>query len=590
MTIEAAELETSHLEDFLQCKRHALVLGGPGSGKTTGALIKANRETRESGWAPYQQALFLSFARSTVARVAEAAGAIIHKEARSRIEVTTYHSFAWRLVRSHGYLLQSDPPIRLLPPHDAAARLAAATRALNSDEARQQKENEKRRLLTEEGLLVFDYFAELAANLLENSDRIRKIVSRRFPLVFLDEFQDTNEDEYRLIRWVAQDSQVIALADPEQRIYEFRGADPKRIGEFVDDFKPETFDFAERNHRSDGTDILEFANDLLSSTTSKNEYQDVQIKWFPTRRADEQHLWVKGEVIAAKNRMKNANENWSVGLLVPTNRLMLAVSDFLLGQQSYGTRRLYSVQHEVAVDAEGPALAGVAIGRLMECSKDTCEKATGLLLDDLCRHIGGRKGGRRLSQAESALVEALRAYVNESRVRGQKRQRIVSDCIRITKQVAAAEFTGNPHADWISVRDIIEAAESEEVRAVAWDAKYLRFLRKGTQLRLKLAGLWKSHGSYAGAASAVQNAFIQEHFVAKSQEPRGVHVMTIHKSKGKEFDEVIIYEGIHADRLVREPDTEAVVAQARLFLRVAVSRARKRVTILTPQEKPCELL
>jgi DNA helicase-2/ATP-dependent DNA helicase PcrA len=590
MASEAAELELGHLEDFLSCKRHALVLGGPGSGKTTGALIKANRETRESRWTPYQQALFLSFARSTVARVAEAAGAIIDKEAHNRIELTTYHSFAWRLIRSHGYLLQSHPPIRLLAPHDAAVRLAEATRALRSEEAQQQKEIESRRLLTEEGLLVFDYFAELAANLLENSDRIRKIVSRRFPLVFLDEFQDTNEDEYRLIRCLAQDSRVIALADPEQRIYEFRGADPKRIGEFIEEFKPETFDFAERNHRSDGTDILRFANDLLSSRTSKNEYQDVQIKWFPTRRAEEQHLWMKGEVIAAKNRVEDANENWSVGLLVPTNRLMLAVSDFLRGQQSYGTRRLYSVQHQVAVDAEGPALAGVAIGRLMECSKDTCEEAARLLLNDLCRHIVGRKGGRGPSQAESNLIDALRAYVDERRVRGSKRQGIVSDCIRITEHVAATEFTGDPYADWISVRDVIEEAESEEVRAIAWDAKYLRFLRRGTQLRLKLAGLWKSNGSYTGAAAAVQNAFIQEHFVAKSQEPRGVHVMTIHKSKGKEFDEVIIYEGMHADRLVRQPDEEGVVAQARLSLRVAVSRASKRVTILTPREKPCELL
>jgi DNA helicase-2/ATP-dependent DNA helicase PcrA len=107
---------------------------------------------------------------------------------------------------------------------------------------------------------------------------------------------------------------------------------------------------------------------------------------------------------------------------------------------------------------------------------------------------------------------------------------------------------------------------------------------------MKLAELWKSQRTYLGAADAVQNAFVQEHFVAKSAEPRGVHVMTIHKSKGKEFDEVVIYEGIHSDRIVRQPDDDYVVAQARLSLRVAVSRAKKKVTVVTPRQKPCELL
>lgn len=586
----AAEIELDGLTDFLATEGHTLVLGGPGSGKTTGALIKANREILQGGWNSSQQVLFLSFARSTVARVAEAAAEIIEKKARSRIELTTYHSFAWRLIRSHGYLLQSEPAIRLFPPHDAAAHLAEATRDMSGDEAMQEKENESQRLLVEEGLLIFDYFAELAAELLEKSNRIRRIVSRRFPLIFLDEFQDTNKDEYRLIRCLARDSTMIALADPEQRIYEFRGADPKRIGEFIKEFNPKSFDFAERNHRSGGTDILKFANDLLTGANTDNNYKDVQVVYYPTRRAEEQHLRMKAAVIKAKNRAKKNNENWSVGVLVPTKKMMLAVSDILLAEQRYDSRRFYSINHEVGVDAEGPALAGVAIGRLMECNEETFEQATRILLKDLCGHIVGRKGGRPASQAESKLIDGLQSFLEEGRVRGAKRQRIVNDCSRIAKQVAKTEFKGDPYADWIRVRDIIEEAESDEVQSIARDAKYLKFLRKGAQLRMRLAGLWKANGSYQGATEAIQNAFVQEHFVSKSQEPRGVNVMTIHKSKGKEFDEVVIYEGLYSDRIVRQSDDENVIAQARLSLRVAVSRARQKVTILTSQQNSCDLL
>jgi DNA helicase-2/ATP-dependent DNA helicase PcrA len=66
--------------------------------------------------------------------------------------------------------------------------------------------------------------------------------------------------------------------------------------------------------------------------------------------------------------------------------------------------------------------------------------------------------------------------------------------------------------------------------------------------------------------------------------------MTIHKSKGKEFDEVIIYEGSHQGRIIRMNATQRDVAQARLTLRVAVARAMKRSTILTPSNDVCAFL
>lgn len=66
--------------------------------------------------------------------------------------------------------------------------------------------------------------------------------------------------------------------------------------------------------------------------------------------------------------------------------------------------------------------------------------------------------------------------------------------------------------------------------------------------------------------------------------------MTIHKSKGKEFDEVIIYEGSHQGRIVRASASEREIAQARLTLRVAVTRAMKRATILTPKNNVCVFL
>lgn len=589
-SIQESGLDLEGLDDFLGCKNHALVLGGPGSGKTTAALVKAKREVSSAEWKPYQTVLFLSFARSTIARVAEAAGSLIDKSVRKSVELTTYHSFVWSLIRSHGYLMQHHPPIKLLPPHDSAVRLSDATKDVERKQQQLARESEKRRLLKEEGLLDFDLFAGLAAELLENSERISGIVSCRYPLIILDEFQDTNADEYRFITCLAKHSQVIALADPEQRIYEFRGADPKRIEQFIDDSSPEQFDLEQRNHRSNGRDILKFANDLLARRNSEIEYDDVDIRTFPPRKGSVQHLWVKAGVLSAIKRLVKTQDKWAVAVLVPTKNLMLTVSDYLSSEQEENGKRLPSISHDVAVDAEGPTLAGITIGRLMECSEDSKDVSIGGLIEDLCSHMSGRRGNRGPSKADRALIDAFRDYLSGGSIRGAKRKRVVDDCERIVAGVVACPFVGDPFADWIRTRDIISASSESVLQCLAADARHLRFLHKGASLRTTLSSLWRTQQCYLGAAQAVQNAFVQEHFVATSREPRGVHVMTIHKSKGKQFDEVLVYEGTYSDRIVRNPVDDKAVAQARLTLRVAASRAKRRVTILTPSQKPCELL
>ena len=83
------------------------------------------------------------------------------------------------------------------------------------------------------------------------------------------------------------------------------------------------------------------------------------------------------------------------------------------------------------------------------------------------------------------------------------------------------------------------------------DAKYLRLLHKGAALRGRLGEIWRDYGSYVGAATAVRDALLQEHFSASTMEWRGVNVMTMHRSKGKEFDEVLSTKEAHQGRIVR---------------------------------------
>jgi DNA helicase-2/ATP-dependent DNA helicase PcrA len=108
---------TEDREKILNATGHILVTGGPGSGKTTIALQKASKLVCNNFLQLSQRILFLSFARATIARVAEQALQVIDDKDKDKIEINTYHGFAWKLIRSYGYLLNQKTIRLLLPTH-----------------------------------------------------------------------------------------------------------------------------------------------------------------------------------------------------------------------------------------------------------------------------------------------------------------------------------------------------------------------------------------------------------------------------------------------------------------------------------------
>ncbi len=141
----------------------------------------------------------------------------------------------------------------------------------------------------------------------------------------------------------------------------------------------------------------------------------------------------------------------------------------------------------------------------------------------------------------------------------------------------------------MSVRNLITTSTNDTFKRLGQDAKYLKLLHKGSVLQSGLSSLWREKGNYIGAVNLVRNALLQEHFSKVTKVWSGVQVMTIHKAKGKEFDEVIIYEGIHRDRIVKGA-TQRDLDQARILLRVGVTRAMQKATIMTPSFDKCPLL
>ncbi|WP_236719279.1 ATP-dependent helicase [Wenjunlia vitaminophila] len=264
-----------------------LVLAGPGTGKTT-TLVEAVAERVRRGTDP-ERLLVLTFSRRAAVelrdRIAARLGTAVAPQA------TTFHSFSYALVRAHQDPALFSYPLRLLsgPEQDVMVRelLAGAAEDARSGRAGVVWPDELRACLTTRGFAdevravlarsrelgldpealasfaartgrpdwqaaaaflaeyldvldaqgVLDY-AELVhrAVLLAEEERVATWLRGRYDAVFVDEYQDTDPAQVRLLRAVAGNT-VVAFGDPDQSIYAFRGADVGGILEFRHDFR-----------------------------------------------------------------------------------------------------------------------------------------------------------------------------------------------------------------------------------------------------------------------------------------------------------------------------------------------------------------
>ncbi|MDO9425198.1 MAG: UvrD-helicase domain-containing protein [Methylobacterium sp.] len=562
---------TDEKRRLLATQGYALVRGGAGSGKTTIALAKACIDLDSGRLGAAGAALFLSFARATVARVAQQATATIAAQQLARIEINTYHGFAWNILKSHGYLLCTKPGVRLLLPTQARDRLAGL-----DGEARLARQ---RQLFDEEGLVAFDLFPTLLVELFIQLPVLADAYARAYPLIIVDEFQDTNAKEWAMISTLGERSRLIALGDPKQRIYDFKGADPRRFDEFIAAFQPEAFDFGGENNRSAGTDITRFADAILDGAYRPEPYAGVTVSRYRGQGLRD----LKGIMLKAVNRHRRSPE-WSVAILVPTNALAITVFDYMR-RAEHG---LPAYPAEILVAAEGPILASDLIALLLEPHQDPHQLAA-LLLEALASF----ELGRNETAGSGALTKAIRLRKVASQIHqrgdaGYGARGIPTDVRDLVAQVRQLVLTGDPMSDWRQMRDALAASPREELQNVARDARHLRLLQRGALIEGRLAGVWREYGAYRAARELLAAAVVEDQFTATTRPHRGVTVMTIHKAKGKEFDEVIVFEGQYQRYLsARGGDRER---SAKLNLHVAATRAKRNVFLMTPAQDPCPLL
>lgn len=193
--MKRSDLTPRQLEVVEATDQTILVTGGAGTGKTTVALWAARTEL-ERPESETKRALFLTFSRTAVDQIISRSRSVV-APVEQRIEVATFHSFAFRLVRRFGHLSG-------LTDRNPEVQSASESKLLGKAPDR----------------LGYDDLAPLARRILDDP-RVASILAERWCMVICDEFQDTGDSQWALLEWLSHHARLLLLGDEHQLIYSF---------------------------------------------------------------------------------------------------------------------------------------------------------------------------------------------------------------------------------------------------------------------------------------------------------------------------------------------------------------------------------
>jgi DNA helicase-2/ATP-dependent DNA helicase PcrA len=281
-----------------------LVLAGAGSGKTRVITVRT-AYLLDQGVDP-REVLLVTFTNRAAEEMRERLRGLVGQYRAEALTIGTFHAFCLSVLREHAELLGLGTRFTLC---DAADQLAGAKQCLRELHVAESELDPrvlqarisllKNRLVTPQAALAaagddgertvaelygayqhwlrrsrvldFDDLLVRAVELVRDHEAVRRALRQRFRYVMVDEYQDTNEVQYELLRLLAGPSgNLCAVGDDDQSIYAWRGADLRKILGFERDFARATVIKLETNYRST-PQILEAANKVIRHNTTRHQ-------------------------------------------------------------------------------------------------------------------------------------------------------------------------------------------------------------------------------------------------------------------------------------------------------------------------------
>jgi len=455
-----------------------------------------------------------------------------------------------------------------------------------------------------EGVVDFAELLLRSYELLSRHQLLREHYQARFKHILVDEFQDTNDLQYRWLKLIAgQQNAVFAVGDDDQSIYAFRGANVGNMSAFEREFNVQNLIKLEQNYRSHGH-ILDSANQLIAHNTNrlgKNLRTDAghgeQIRVYEATSDLQEAQWLVEE-------MKSLiNEGWlrsEIAVLYRSNAQSRVIEHALfsaaLPYRVYGGQRFFEraeVKHAIAylqlIDNPHNDSAFLRVvnfptrgigARSIEQLQDAARQY-GVSLYSAVPYVAGKAGSSlvsfvkliesmRFETQQLPLPEMVQVMLEKSTLvlhyQGEKEG---ADRIENLEQlIAAATVFVSEEGFGLDAPALLGPQAQAASTALLTTGDGIEVIDADAPLATVMSPLsaFLSHASLEAGdnqAQAGQDA---------------IQLMTVHSAKGLEFDAVFI-TGLEEGLFPHENSEEADdgVEEERRLMYVAITRARKRL-------------
>lgn len=320
MNITLADLNENQRQAVEWKDGRLLVLAGPGSGKTAVLTLRIASLVKNSPDENFR-ILGLTFTVKAAREMQVRIDGLLGENTR-RVKLCTFHSFCTDLLRQHGSHLGLHPDFSVITddkdraailkelndrgeieidnPEDALKKIDVMfTHGIDEDELSNYFKPEQQEQcaalqsifkgylneLIESNQLDFGSMLYFSRKLLETMPRISRQVKTVYQYICVDEFQDTNLAQYRLLKLIAdpESANLFVVADDDQVIFQWNGADPKRLDELKSDYHPHIIQLPE-NFRCPQA-VVEIANKLIAHNSNREASKEIGVAHSTTRGA-----------------------------------------------------------------------------------------------------------------------------------------------------------------------------------------------------------------------------------------------------------------------------------------------------------------
>jgi DNA helicase-2/ATP-dependent DNA helicase PcrA len=587
-----------------------LILAGAGSGKTS-VLTRRIAYLNLTGQARADELLAITFTNKAAQEMRERVEAMLGRRTRA-MWVMTFHAACARILRVEAERLGYTRRFTIYDQADARRLVKQCLDELGVDTKRftpaavhSQISDAKNRLRDAETYkqMMGSYFEQTVAevyeryerellrlnamdfddllvrtvNLLELFEEVRTRYGTAFRHILVDEYQDTNHAQYRLLRLLTtQHRNLAVVGDDAQSIYAFRGADISNILDFEKDFPDARVVTLEQNYRSTQT-ILDAANALIAH----NRQQKPKRLWSDlgpgepicVRELEDEHAEARYVLGRIEQHVEDGGSLSEIAVFYRTNAMSRVLEDALVRRE---------IPYQVVGGTKFYDRAEIkdALAYLLWLSNPQDAVSFGRIANTPRRGIGQTSLGRVLAHAETVGASVWDVASDPASVPGLGTAAVKAFTRFMTTMAGLRERLD----DGVPVGDLLEAVLDETGYVEALEAERTIEAQGRLENLRELVEVAREFDATAEPGEGTLDQFLQQIALLSDADTRRddegvVTLMTLHNAKGLEYPVVFIVgceEGIfpHARAL-----DEGALEEERRLAYVGLTRAKQRLTL-----------